>query len=122
VRFTCDNSHFNAQGPKWKFFEPSKAHNETSVFLANGTLDAEIWDLGDQFARRGDRTPIALATITSADVGVANKHLPTAELRLELDNNPPRHGAIVGWPEAKEEMRVLAHALAAKATLLRRPS
>jgi hypothetical protein len=42
-------------------------------------------------------------------------------LQLAPDNFPERHASIVGWPERKEEQKLLAIKLAAAATVVRHP-
>ncbi|HEY5061477.1 MAG TPA: hypothetical protein VII52_08060 [Gemmatimonadaceae bacterium] len=44
----------------------------------------------------------------------------SSRLDLEIDNDPPRHAAIIGWPAEKSEIKALAQLLAAKASVARR--
>lgn len=41
-------------------------------------------------------------------------------LRVEPDNNPPRHADIIGWPQDRGERKSIAQKLAAGATLILR--
>src|SRR5690606_37673168 len=59
-------------------------------------------------------------------VGVSSKPgaiqaITQVGLRLERDDNPPRHASIAGWPPDKHEWRSLAQELAAAAELHVRP-
>ena len=112
-RFTCDESHFNAAGAKWKLFEPSRGDNATSVFITDGLTPEDVWTIGDTYAHRGDRLPVARGDVTPNDI-------KTVSLRLSVDDDPPRHALILGWPSEKEELRLRAMELARKARLFRR--
>jgi hypothetical protein len=39
------------------------------------------------------------------------------DLLVDLDNAPPRHANIVGWPREKSAQELIAHVLAARAVL-----
>jgi len=51
----------------------------------------------------------------SADIKAAVVYEKSSD--VAPDNNPPRHGDIVGWPEEKSERNLIAQELAARATL-----
>ncbi len=40
------------------------------------------------------------------------KDLDQRVLRIELDETPPRHGNVVGWPQEKDDQLALAQNLA----------
>ena len=48
---------------------------------------------------------------------VLQVHLKQVHLKVKLDNDPPRHANIYGWPEEKAEQKVLALKLAEQAEL-----
>jgi hypothetical protein len=73
------------------------------------TVD-EIWALGDHMRQLHT---IARAMVTPRDVRAAG-------LDLRVDNVPPRHAAIVRWPDDKEEVKAMAQELAAMAAVQRR--
>lgn len=100
------------EGPKWKAFEPSRLDNTTSVFVIDGLTEFEVWELGDRV--RPGTASIARAQLTPAQVRSVD------DLELEVDDDPPRHAAITGWPDDKATARARALELAAKARLFRR--
>lgn len=114
ARFARDSGHFKGGRPRWKLFEPARIDNSTSVFRTEGLGEPEIWQLGDVHATVDGRQPVARAELTPRDVSEVS-------LSIEADDSPPRHAAIVGWPDRKdalmERMRELASALASRAVL-----
>lgn len=110
ARFTRDR-HFSSNGIKWKFFEPSRIDNATSVFVVDDLKETEIWSLGDTYAALDGRSPIARADIAPTSIEEVG-------LRFEIDNSPPRHAAITGWPTDKELVRLRAMDIARKAKLV----
>ena len=111
ARFIFEKGHlFDGGGARWTAFEPSRRDNTTSVFVTDGLNSADIWTLAD--TTRPQRS-IARAMLVPADVR-------SSRLDLEIDNDPPRHAAIIGWPAEKSEIKALAQLLAAKASVARR--
>lgn len=89
----------------------------TSVFRVDDLTDPEVWQLADEHIAGvpGGRHVVGTGTIlaqTVTDVG----------LQMEADNDPPRHAAIVGWPDDKSDRKSRAQGLAAAALLRLRPS
>jgi hypothetical protein len=119
ARFAHESSRFNSAGPTWKCFEPARLDHATSVFAIDGLNDDSIWAVGDQWVQVNGQTPIARADLESSKVGVSNAGY---RLRLEMDDSPPGHGAITGWPpwEEKEQIRLLAKLLAQESRLVKR--
>jgi hypothetical protein len=90
--------------------------NTTSVFRVDGLSEEETWQLADTHVAGvpGGRAVHGTGTIRAhvvSDVG----------LRLEPDDDPPRHAAIAGWPEGKDDQKSRAQRLAAAALLRLRP-
>src|SRR5882762_178867 len=88
----------------------------TSVFRVDGLTDADIWQLADEHVAGapGGRHVVGTGTLLAqavTDVG----------LQTEADNDPPRHAAIVGWPDDKSDRKSRAQGLAAAALLRLRP-
>jgi hypothetical protein len=99
-----------------KAFEPAKDRT-TSVFRVFALSEAGIWDLGErEVGRVLDQRVLARADITVSNV---RRH---KKLRVDADDDPPRHAAILGWPENKEEQMSLCQELAADAVLTVRPT
>lgn len=100
---------------RWKVFQPARLDNTTSVFILEGLSADESWALGDKV--RVPLTAIAHASVTPADI-------QAVRLTLDIDNDPPRHAAITGWPVTddveKFEVKALAQELAARAIVLKR--
>jgi hypothetical protein len=108
ARVVHSSGHLNSAGVKWTCFEPSRLDNATSVFVIDGLDDGGIWTLGDTHVKRDGKVPIA-----HADLAIAQ--ITQAALDLEIDNDPPRHAAIVSWPSDKEQIRLRAIILASNA-------
>ena len=82
---------------------------ELSVFRIDGLGDGGVWDHAAQHAPRPGRNLHGRADFHSKDV------TDTGTLDLKLDNSPPRHGNIVGWPGERDERLRLAQHLAERA-------
>src|SRR5438874_379842 len=67
----------------------------TSVFRVDGLPDDQIWRLADKHvAAPSGRRVLGTGTLLAQTVTEVG-------LRVEPDNDPPRHAAIVDWPEEK---------------------
>jgi len=85
---------------------------EASVYRIIDLMDDEIFEIGRLFVAEKKGKPLK----GRADIRVAK----ILENKLRVDSQPdphPRHANIVGWPEDKSEIKVLALQLAANATL-----
>jgi hypothetical protein len=95
---------------KAEAYMPSRG--EVSVFRINGLSEIAIWEIGSDIARKRDRTLHARGDTKASDV---------MKLALEILPNepPPRHAALVGWPENdKARQKLIALQVAAVATLV----
>jgi hypothetical protein len=113
-RFIYSSSHFIASKNvvKPRAFMPP-ADGKLSVFDTEHMEDESVWQIGREVAV--DRTTRARADIaTSAAIARG--------LKLIVDEPPPRHRNLDGWPPAnqKEDQKLIAMELAAVA-LLRLP-
>jgi hypothetical protein len=116
ARFILSDHHFAATKNRVKpeAFLPS-SNGATSVFGTRSLSESDIWRMGQEVvATPGRRTLRARADVRVRDVTAAS-------LRVVLDNTPPRHANIVGWPEAKSAQKLRAQELAAGATLTLAP-
>lgn len=78
---------------------------ELSVFRIDGLDDAGIWEHLAVHAHRPDRRMHGRGDFRVADMrGDA--------LELDLDDSPPRHGNLIGWPAERSEQLALARELA----------
>lgn len=81
--------------------------------LVNGARTAmQVWQWGDENVKHGVQLRAEIESET----------VEQEALSVELDNNPPGHANIAGWPSAKEDQKAIAVALAAASTLRTRPA
>jgi hypothetical protein len=121
ARFLLASDHFSsvARRVKPSAFLPDP-YVKLSVFLVAGLSHPDVWEIG----LRHVAGPQGKALYGHAELTIA---VPTSlDLRVEVDNMPPRHANIVGWPEGpggKPKRKLLAARLAERAVLrLRDPS
>ena len=117
ARFIFSEHHFAATTGRVKHqaFLP-RPDGSTSVFAIRSLPESDIWELGQVFvATPGKRTLRARADAAVRDVLAAS-------LEVVLDNTPPRHASIAGWPAEKSAQKVRAEELAARATLKLAPA
>jgi len=82
-----------------------------SVYNVSDLPESDIWTLGKKrVSVPQNRTLYGRGELTVAAVA-------QVKLRVEADNDPPRHADICGWPEEKAERKVLAMQLAQQAKL-----
>jgi hypothetical protein len=112
-RFLTQSGHFAENRVKRRAFLPAR-DGSTSTFRTRGPPESEIWALGDlrvapppngRLYGRGD-LPVSVVI--------------AAGLRVDPDDIPPRHAAIVGWPAEKDAQNSKAQELAAAAALILR--
>lgn len=108
-RFVYSRRQVNNTRVKAEAFLPYPGR-ETSVFQTRGLNSDDIWSLSRR--ARKDRDPKGRADFSESDLE------RPVNLRFVLDNTPPRHGNLKGWPAAKDEQKELALELAARATPL----
>jgi hypothetical protein len=117
ARYLTSHSHFSIEKKivKPNAFMPmlnlQKNMLETSVFKINKLKNDEIWRLGiDHVIGKTDKTLYGRAELKGENVQGFG-------LVVEVDDNPPRHGTINGWPEKKSEQKLLAIKLASASTI-----
>lgn len=118
TRFLLSKSQFSARKsrvkpdallPQWN---ENSGRFETSCFRTDGLSDAEIWSLGDrEVALPSDRTMHARGDFPVSAVVESN-------LEFDLNENPKRHGDIIGWATEKDERKSQSQELASRATLM----
>lgn len=83
-----------------------------SVFQTKEMSEAAIWELGEE-AFSASKKPVTLRGRADLSVSAVLK----TNLKVEPDNDPPRHANIIGWPEEKSDQKSIAQELASEATL-----
>lgn len=118
VRFLPSKHHFAATKNRVKpvAFLPPPGETMTSVFAIRSLSDAAVWELGRVFVA----LPQGRLLHGRADVAV--RDVTAASLDVTLDNTPPRHANISGWPSEKSAQKLCAEELAARATLKLAPA
>lgn len=92
---------------------PSKDRT-TSVFRISNLTGNEIWDIGEREVAPGRGYPLLGRADLSAST-VINKGLKV------IPQEPPiRHANIVGWPDEKSKLQMIAVELAAEAQFHRK--
>ena len=117
TRYLTSHSHFSVEKKivKPNAFMPmlNSQRNilETSVFKINELKNEDIWKLGvDHVIGISDKTLYGRAELQG-------ENAQKSGLSVEIDDNPPRHGTIHGWPAMKSEQKLLAIKLASVSTL-----
>lgn len=113
-RFIVDKRHFSSANNRVKpnAFLPEPTR-QTSVFLIKSLSEDAIWTIGESALGQSERVPRGRAQLTASDV--AEVHL-----QLLVDNPPPRHAIIAGWPSEKDGQKALAIELASRSQLILR--
>jgi hypothetical protein len=112
-RFLTQSRQFAGDRVKPRAFLPAP-DGITSSFRTRGLAEEGIWALGElrvasaQDGRLYGRGDLPVRSVTATG------------LRVDADDDPPRHAGIVGWPEDKDARTSRAQELAAAATLVLR--
>jgi hypothetical protein len=78
-----------------------------SVFQITDLPEIDIWSMGENLR---DRLLVGRADILAG-------YVYKADLSIDLDNNPPKHANIIGWPDEPSAVKLRALELAEQATL-----
>jgi len=122
ARFLTSSGHFSVEKNlvKPNAFMPmlnlQESVLETSIFKINNLNDDDIWKLAtDNIVGKTGRTLHGRAELEEqAVLGIG--------LDVKVDDRPPRHGTIRGWPEKKSERKLLAIKLASASKLCIAPT
>lgn len=116
TRFVYSSRSINADRVKANAFlpPPNPPHGETSVFQILGLDSQRVWAL--KSLARQDKEPRGRADFTEEDLN------SPVDLTFRLNDTPPRHGNLAGWPPGKDERKEVAQALAARAIPLLPPN
>ena len=117
ARYLLQSNQFNRGKNRVKFnaFMPHPVRLDLSVFWIQGLESEEIWSIGKKHVA----TPRGKKLYGTGNIAVADiqKH----QLRVELNEPPPRHTDILGWPKEKDAQKLIALELSAEATLVLNP-
>ena len=110
ARFATQSGHLAASVVKPKLFEPNLAL-ELSVFQVEGLVSIEIATIGESVVKAHPqaRRLYGWGEINESDV-------LTTGLKIDYDDNPPRHANIIDWPQDKAQRLQIQQTLAASAT------
>lgn len=98
-------------------------HRELSVTRHIDATQDEIWEAGAAVARARSRTLYGRADVAAHDFMeklLVVKPDPILDHPSLPDN--PNHANVSGWPDDKGQQRLLAHEIAARASLVRTPT
>lgn len=109
ARYLTQKGHYSrpANLPTPRAFLPAPETGETSVFLIDGLDEESIWAIAENHivpTLRAGRRIHGRADVPRTSVEIVG-------LRLVVDNDPPRHANVVGWPAEKDEQLSLAQEL-----------
>lgn len=109
ARFATQSSHYRKSDleVRQSLFLPPK-NLELSVFRSDGLTQDDIKNLGNKH----------IPNIKGFTEVLKNDIEAIEPLKIQIDNVPPRHANIIGWPAQKSEQKLLALKLKEKATPL----
>jgi len=112
-RYLFSRSHFRSRDKTVKFnaFMPPP-DLKLSVFRTSSLSESQIWSIGTGIAHQ-QKPPRTL--YGRADIQVCQ--VMQCGLKVDPDNNPPRHASIIGWPREKSKQKLIAMKLASLAVL-----
>ena len=117
ARYIFSRSHFGAKNGRVKYGALMPKRGETSVFRITNLPDNEVWQIGqNQVAEVSGRTLRA-----RGDLSVFDVLQDSLEVEPETETHQ-LHANIVGWPEHKGKVILIAKKLAGKARLHLNPS
>lgn len=111
-RFAVEKSYYRSSDntAKPKAFLPDKKGN-TSVYRIDNLSADEKWYLGEENVAKPRGKELRASIEIKAD------HVFNQGLKINPDNDPPRHANIYNWPEDKDAQMIKAAVLAHNAEL-----
>ena len=112
ARFILEREKFSPvnNAVKFRAFLPNP-RGELSVFVITGWTEEKIWQVGQEFVA----TPQGKSLEARGDVSASV--IWASNLSIDLDNAPPGHANVLGWPD-KSEQKAIAIKLAQAAKLV----
>ena len=111
VRFALESGRITKDFAKPKLFEPNKG-GELSVFDVVGLSCCEKCKLGIPVAMAQNKRLYGWAMISCEQIREVG-------LLVDLDNNPPRHANVRGWPIGREDRKAKQQELASLASVVK---
>lgn len=112
ARYLFSDKLFAASLSRVKHHAFSPSGGEASVFRIDNLSELQIWKLGALAGASRRQSPRARADISAAKVRAARLDVVAAPL------THVRHANIVGWPNDREQQRLLAMELATASKLV----
>lgn len=111
ARFLTSSKHFNPAQQRVTHNAFMPRAGAASVFRVGGLNDARVRAIGKEHIVLGPGRRIHGCGY------IGGEHVTRSGLSLEVDNTPPRHANIVGWPPEKGAQKLKAMELAHAAIL-----
>jgi hypothetical protein len=112
ARYIFSTRHFSREPPRVKTEAYMPSRGEVSVFRIDRLEQAAIWEIGNEVARKRERTLYARGDTKASEARRVG-------LDIRPDEPPSRHANLVGWPDNdKPRQKLIALQLAAVATLV----
>lgn len=111
TKYIFNKSQFSSSNKRVKysvFIPPS--NRRLSVFRVVGLSENEVWEIGNAVGTERELTLLARADFKVSSVTKIG-------LEIDVDDIPPRHANIVGWPEEDSAIKLKALELAERAQL-----
>ena len=112
ARFLLSRSLFSREKRTVKssaFMPPPSG--ELSVFRIEGLSAGETWELGERHVARPQQRRL------HGRADMVARAVTESGLKVNPDDDPPRHATIVGWPDSKDAQKSIALELAVRAKL-----
>ncbi|HEY9228577.1 MAG TPA: hypothetical protein VIP11_18125 [Gemmatimonadaceae bacterium] len=127
TQFLFESNKFKNENATPGAFFPSRnaerERYERSVFRTEGMSESPIWQLAVEHVEPSRGKPaIARAIVPVEQV---TRVIEGISMSFELDEPPPLHGVVVGWPDGdsqKQIRKLIAAEIASKAKVVQRPA
>ena len=113
ARFATQSGRLTDEVVKPKLFEPNRAL-ELSVFRVDGLGLTEIQEIGTDVV-----TAIPSARRLHGWGEISESAVLDAGLRVDYDDDPPRHANVLDWPDEASERKLIQLILASHARAIR---
>ena len=121
TRFIFSKQHFSVVNQRVKYaalIPPKKSPEEISVYRTSSLTESQVWEIGREYVKRGDRTIKARADLLAGDV----YEIDFIDLKVIPDTRPHHlHANIVPIPVVREDRDEVLKELACVSTLVMAP-
>ncbi len=111
ARLALENGRVTQNYAKPKLFEPNK-DGELSIFDVAGLSSEDKCKLEIPVAKTQNKRLYGWGVVSCEQIRKVG-------LKIDRDDNPPRHANILGWPEAREDRKSKQQALASLANAVK---